>query len=240
MSRISKKIQYRLIEWIAPWIIRLIGYSLRVQIFNAQRADEMHRRHLPYLYCVWHGRLLLPVFRNRRRGIVAMVSQHADGEVIARIVEKFGYGTVRGSSTRGGKEAFYQLLAHLKDGGVGAMIPDGPTGPRFRLKAGSVLLAQQASCPIIPITFAAKPCWRLKSWDRMVLPKPFAKAVLCHGDPIALPAELSSDELEIRRRQIEQIMLDLVVAAESRLGVNYVVIDSEIQPVSSPPEDSSN
>jgi len=221
MPKRSRKILYRLIEWIGPWVIRLIGYSLRVQRVNFEKADELHRQRLPYLFCVWHGRLFLPVFWNRHRGIVAMVSQHADGEVISRIVKKFGYGTVRGSSTRGGKEAFYQLLAHLKSGGAGAMIPDGPTGPRYKLKAGTIMLAQQAGCPIIPITFAAKSCWRLKSWDRMVLPKPFARAVILYGDPILLPPELDSAELEAWRQKIEKIMLDQVREAEERLGFKF-------------------
>jgi len=217
----SKKIIYWLLEWIGPWVIRLIGYSLRVEQVNAQAAEELRREGGPYILCTWHGRLFLPVFWNRRQGIVAMVSQHADGEVISRIVKKFGYGSVRGSSTRGGKEAFYQLLAHLKDGGIGAMIPDGPTGPRYVLKAGTILLAQQAECPLIPLTFAAKPCWRLKSWDRMVLPKPFSRAVLYYGDPIKIPADLNSAELEAQRQKVEQIMRDLVIAAETHLGYTF-------------------
>jgi lysophospholipid acyltransferase (LPLAT)-like uncharacterized protein len=221
VPKTSKKILYRLLEWIGPWLIRIIGYSLRVERVNSQAADELHQRSQSYLLCVWHGRLFLPVFHHRHQGIIAMVSRHADGELISRIVKKFGYGTVRGSSTRGGKEAFYQLLTHLKNGAAGAMIPDGPTGPRHVLKVGTILLAQQADCPLVPITFAARPCWRLKSWDRMVLPKPFARAVIYYGDPIQIPAELSSVELEAQRQKVEQAMLDLVQAAEAHLGFSF-------------------
>ncbi len=218
MPKRAKRIIYGLLEWIGPWVIRLIGYSLRVERVVPQAVAELRRAGGPYVLCSWHGRLFLPVFWNRGRGIVAMVSQHADGEVISRIVKKFGYGTVRGSSTRGGKEAFYQLLAHLKNGGIGAMIPDGPTGPRYELKAGTLLLAQQAACPLIPLTFAAKSCWRLKTWDRMILPKPFSRAVLYYGDPINIPADLNSVELEAKRQHVEQAMRDLVSAAEAHLG----------------------
>ena len=221
MVKRSKRIIYWLLEWIGPWVIRFIGYSLRVERVNAQAAEELHRAGGPYILCTWHGRLFLPVFWNRHRGIVAMVSQHADGEVISRIVKKFGYGAVRGSSTRGGKEAFYQLLAHLKNGGIGAMIPDGPTGPRYVLKAGTILLAQQADCPLMPLTFAAKPCWRLRSWDHMVLPMPFSRAVLYYGDPIKIPADLNSSELEGQRQKVEQAMRDLIIAAETHLGHTF-------------------
>jgi len=217
----SKKIIYWLLEWLGPWIIRFIGHSLRVELVGVQVAEDLRRQGRPHVLCAWHGRLFLPVFLNRGRGIVAMVSRHADGEVISRIVKKFGYGTVRGSSTSGGKEAFYQLLAHLKDGGIGAMISDGPTGPRYVLKAGTILLAQQAGCPLVPLAFAAKPCWRLRSWDHMVLPKPFSRAVLYYGDPVEIPADLNPVELEAQRQQVEQTMRDLVIAAETHLGFTF-------------------
>jgi len=217
----SKKILYRLLEWIGPWIIRFIGYSLRVERVSSQAVEDLRRQGGSFILCTWHGRLFLPVFWNRRQGIVAMVSQHADGEVISRIVKRLGYGTVRGSSTRGGKEAFYQLLAHLKNGGIGAMIPDGPTGPKYLLKAGTILLAQQAECPLVPLTFAAKPCWRLKSWDHMVLPKPFSRAILYYGDPINIPADLKAAELEAQRQKVERAMRDLVIAAETHLGYTF-------------------
>lgn len=226
MPKRSKKILYWLLEWIGPWLIRIIGHSVRVERVNSRAADELHRRSQPYLLCVWHGRLFLPVFHHRHQRIIAMVSQHADGELISRIVKKIGYGTVRGSSTRGGKEAFYQLLTHLKNGGAGAMIPDGPTGPPHVFKVGTILLAQQADCPLIPITFAARPCWRLKSWDRMVLPKPFARAVIYYADPIKIPAELSSTELEAMRQKVERIMLDLLQVAEAHLGNSFDQDDS--------------
>ncbi len=218
MSEIRKRIIYRLLVWLGPWVIRLIGFTLRLERVNASGTDAIIKAGQPFLFCVWHGRLFLPVFYHRRQAIVAMVSQHTDGEIIARIIKGLGYGTVRGSSTRGGKKAFLQLLVHLKNGGRAAMIPDGPTGPRFQLKIGTLLLAQRAGSPLIPITFAARPCWRFRTWDRMVLPKPFARAVLCYGDPLILPEKTSPEELEAWRLKLERSMMDLVKSAEAQVG----------------------
>lgn len=218
MSQLTLKLTHRLLILIGAPVIRLLGFSLRLKRINSRYTDELQAQNKPYILCAWHGRLFLPVFYHRNKGIVAMVSRHADGEVIARIVHKLGYGTVRGSSGRGGREAFLQLLSHLKKGGSAAMIADGPLGPPFQLKIGTVMLAREAGCPLIPITFAARPHWRLKSWDRHVLPKFFAQCVLCYGEPILVPAQATSEELEAWRLKIETAMNDLVRSAEERLA----------------------
>lgn len=218
MFRFAKKIQRQGLIWLGPWIFRLIGWTIRVKRINEEPLRELLRRNQAFLFCVWHGRLFLPVFLYRNHNIVAMVSRHADGEVIARIVQKMGYGTVRGSSSRGGEKAFLQLLAHLKNGGRAAMIPDGPRGPRHHLKAGTILLAQRSGAPLVPITYAAKPCWRFRSWDRMVLPRPFSRAVLFLGDPIHIPENITGEELEAWRVEIERDMIHLVRKAEEHLN----------------------
>lgn len=159
----SKQLLHRLFVWAGPWIIRLLGLTLRIEKINAKAALKLLKEKKPILWCLWHGRMFLPMFVHRRQNNVVMISQHADGEMIAHVVQKLGYGTVRGSSTRGGKEAFYQLLAHLKTGGSAAMIPDGPTGPRHYFKPGTLHLAQQSQSFFVPITFAARPCWRFNS-----------------------------------------------------------------------------
>jgi lysophospholipid acyltransferase (LPLAT)-like uncharacterized protein len=210
----TKKISYRLFTWIGPWLMRLLGYTVRTERINPQTADDLYRQKKPFVLCVWHGRLYLPVFYHRGQGIVAMVSRHADGELISRIVHKLGYGTVRGSSGKGGGEAFLQLLSHLKKGGVAAMIPDGPLGPPCEFKLGTVLLAKESGAPMIPITFAARRFWKLNSWDHTILPKPFSRAVICYGDPIFIPAEATPEELEAGRLKIQTAMNDLVRAAE--------------------------
>jgi lysophospholipid acyltransferase (LPLAT)-like uncharacterized protein len=223
MPRPTSKLTYRLLAWIGPALVRLLGFTVRIERFNASLTDEWRQQNKPFILNVWHGRMFLPVFYHRNQGLVAMVSRHADGEVVARIVHKMGYGTVRGSSGKGGREAFLQLLAHLKKGGCAAMIPDGPLGPPCRLKVGTVMLAREAGCPLIPITYAAHSYWKLNTWDQTVLPKPFSRAVICYGDPVYLPAEATLDDLEVWRELFETAMNDLVKTAEERVGENRKV-----------------
>jgi hypothetical protein len=218
VPRKSKKLVLKLAQWLGPWLIRLLGWSLRIKTVNAAPVETLLKEGKPFLFSLWHGHMLVPIYHHRNQGIVPMISQHGDGEMIARIVKRLGYGAVRGSSKRGGREAFHELLNHLQEGGVGAMLPDGPTGPRYHLKPGTLLLASRAGCPLVPITFAAKKCWRLNSWDRFIVPKPFSRCVIVYGDPIEIPAELSEEEVEIHRAGVEKKMMELVRSAEVEYG----------------------
>jgi len=203
---------------IGHWLILGLGYTLRIKRINYEEADRLLAEKRALIFCPWHGRMYLPVFYHRNTNIVAMISQHDDGEVITRVVKKLGYGSVRGSSTRGGKKAFVELLVHLKNGGLGAMLPDGPRGPRYHLKSGTMYLSSKAQCPIIPITFAASSFWRFKSWDQTLIPKPFARCVLVYGDAITAPADIPEEKAEEERQKIETAMIDLVRQAESYFG----------------------
>lgn len=218
-SHRSKRLLYRFLEWIGPYLITLLGFTLRIRRINDRPVMDLIARREPILWCLWHGRMFLPIFVHRKQGVVAMISQHEDGEMIARVIKRLGYESVRGSSTRGGKEAFYGMLSLLKEGKQVVMLPDGPLGPRHQFKPGTLFLAQQSQSSLVPITFAARPCWRFKSWDRFVLPKPFAHCVVVYGDPIRVPESISEDEVEAWRLKLEKIMVHLVNDAESHLGL---------------------
>ena len=131
--------------------------------------------------------MIAPVWHMRRRGIVAMISQHRDGELVARLVQKLGYETVRGSSTRGGTGAALAMIERLKAGQIGAHICDGPRGPIYKMKPGAPYMAISAGADVIPATFAAASCWTFRSWDRFTVPKPFSRVFLCYGEPILHP-----------------------------------------------------
>jgi lysophospholipid acyltransferase (LPLAT)-like uncharacterized protein len=133
--------------------------------------------------------MIVPVWFARKYKIVAMISQHRDGELVARLVQKLGYETVRGSSTRGGTTAALQMIERLKAGQVGAMICDGPKGPIHQMKPGAPYMAIQAGAVVIPAAFAATSCWTFRSWDRFTVPKPFSRVFLLWGEPIPFPGE---------------------------------------------------
>jgi lysophospholipid acyltransferase (LPLAT)-like uncharacterized protein len=159
------------------------------------------------LVMIWHGRILLPIFVHRHQGIIPMVSLHEDGEMIARTVERLGYRTIRGSSTRGGREAFHQMLAALGRGAICAIMPDGPRGPRHHLKAGAIRLAHRSGAYLLPVTFSCDRPIFARSWDKFMLWMPFARSVIMYGPPRSVPARLSEQQLEALRQEVEKEMI---------------------------------
>jgi lysophospholipid acyltransferase (LPLAT)-like uncharacterized protein len=218
MASKFKNWSYRLVIFLGPWLIRLICFSLRRRVINFEPTRKLLKEGKSVLYCLWHGRMLVPIFMHRNQKVVVMISRHADGEMIARIVSKLGYEAVRGSSKKGGREAYYDLLGRMKNGACGCMLPDGPTGPRHHFKPGTLMLAQQSESYLVATTFAAKGCWRLKSWDKFVIPKPFTRCVLVYSNPIQIPRDLSADEAETWRQNLENLMIEQVKQAESKAG----------------------
>ena len=208
-----KKLKFKLISFLATrlgWIIiLLLGKSTKITYINRKYLTELKASGKGCIALLWHGRLLLPAFVHRNMGVVAMVSQHSDGEMIAQTVQKLGYRTVRGSSTRGGKEAFHEMIAELKNGAVCIITPDGPQGPRHKLKPGPLYMAQKTGAAILPLAFSSNKCVTLNSWDRFLIFKPFARSVIIYGEPVKVPPDLNNEQLEEFRQALEQKMIEL-------------------------------
>jgi len=135
-----------------------------------------------------------------------LVSRHWDGEIIARTVKPLGIDSVRGSSTRGGREAFEELVGKVEAGESVSITPDGPRGPRFRVQSGVVRLARQTGVPIIPVSWSSRPSWRMPSWDRFQIPNPFARVFASYGEPMTVSEEADATEIEGCRRILEKRM----------------------------------
>ncbi|MBC7187724.1 MAG: lysophospholipid acyltransferase family protein [Calditrichaeota bacterium] len=190
------------------WLLILaMGHLTRVRAVGRQNWERALSSGRGVLVMVWHGRILLPIYLHRRQGIIPMVSLHEDGEMIARTVERLGYRTIRGSSTRGGREAFHQMLAALSEGAICAIMPDGPRGPRHHLKPGAIRLAHRSGAYLLPVTFSCDRPIFARSWDKFMLWRPFARSVIFYGEPFAVPAHLSEPELEELRQKVEQQMI---------------------------------
>ncbi len=144
-----------------------------------------------------------------------MVSQSADGELIARVCHHLGLGTVRGSPKRGGAQALLELMRDSEKSHW-AITPDGPHGPRRQLKSGIVLLASRTGLPIVPLGVGFTHAWRAHSWDRFALPRPFSTVVGFLGEALIVPPDLDSDGIEDHRRRVEQALLAATHAAEQR------------------------
>ena len=215
---ISKDIRDRVLFILAEkltWlIILLFGKTGRIQTTNRKVWNKLVAHPHGFIIVTWHGKMLLPIYVHRNLGIVAMVSEHRDGEMIARTIQRLGYDTVRGSSTRGGTKAFRQMLKELKKGRICTILPDGPRGPRHHFKLGAIVIAQRSGAPLLPMTFAAKKSIRLKSWDRFTLWLPLSKLQLIYGDPITIPRDCSAEELEQYRAKVEKTMIEMEQRAD--------------------------
>lgn len=210
----KKKILFYLATKLGWLIILLLGKLSFIKIVGRHHLDQLREKKVPFIYVLWHGRILLPTYIHRGQGITGMASLNTDGEMIAQTVHKIGYQTVRGSSTRGGKEAFHNMVDVLNQGGHGAMFPDGPRGPRHYLKPGTLFIAQQAGAYLLPICFSAKRKIQFNSWDRFILPLPFSKSIVIYGPPINVPKDLSQEQLEQLRAKFQEDMIQLEKQAD--------------------------
>ena len=203
-------------SWIAAHVVRLLGSTWRVREWNAPEYDAAMRDGELVLYAFWHARMLPLVYTHRGRGIAVLVSQHRDGQLIARVIERLGFVTARGSSTRGGDIGLRELLRRAREKRILGITPDGPRGPAEEMKDGLVFLAAHLKWRVVPIGSAASSEWVLRSWDRFRIPKPFARVWVGHaapitvagraGEPGAGPADLA--------RAISELAADLVRRAE--------------------------
>lgn len=157
----------------------------------------------PIVHILWHGRLLPLSYLHRGEGIATLISRSADGEYIARVVEHWGYHTTRGSSSRGGSRALRELVAHVRNGRSLAITPDGPRGPKGRLKGGAITAAQLTGAPMVPVAAGASRAWWIEGWDRFMVPKPFARIRVTYGEPIDVPRDADAGRLEAIRRHAE-------------------------------------
>jgi hypothetical protein len=214
----SKRLAVRVIPALGAPLIGLLCRTLRFHDEGRAHFEAAMRGPHPPILGLWHGRILPGVFYFRRRGIVVITSQNFDGEWIARIIERFGFGTARGSSSRNASGALRQLTRHLRSGRAVAFTLDGPRGPAREAKAGALWLASLTGSPIVPYHIEATRAWTLKSWDRAQIPKPFSDVFVVIGEPVHVPRAIDEEALAGHRRRLEDALAGLVRRAESLAG----------------------
>lgn len=164
-------------------LLRLLALTWRFDVRGDAAWRARHAASQGMVMALWHEHLLPLAFYLRHLGMSVLVSEHRDGEVIARILERLGYTMIRGSSTRGGARALVEMIRVLKSGTAVCITPDGPTGPARRFAPGTTVAAQRARVPITTMYVTASRAWHLNSWDRFMIPKPFARLTLDFGAP---------------------------------------------------------
>lgn len=205
--------------WLTAQYIRLVFLTGRWEVVGGEIPARLWDAGQPFILAFWHGRLLMmPEIWRRDVPIHMLISQHRDGELIARTVGHFGIRWLAGSTSRGGMAALRAMVKLLKGGQCVGITPDGPRGPRMRASAGIVGAARLSGCPVIPATFAAARRRALGSWDRFVVALPFSRGVFLWGQPIAVPADADAAALEGYRLRIEAAMNALCAEADRRMG----------------------
>jgi lysophospholipid acyltransferase (LPLAT)-like uncharacterized protein len=176
--------------------IRAIAKTWRLRVVNAESYEAEHAAGRPVVLVLWHGEMLPLLYHHRNRGIAVLVSEHGDGEIIARILRDFGFRLVRGSSSRGAARALVAVDRELRAGVDVGITPDGPRGPRHSVAPGALLAAHRAGVRMMPLAASASAFWQLGSWDRFMIPKPFARVTIAYGDatPVEAPSSREAGE----------------------------------------------
>ena len=185
---------------VGVWLVRLLSATWRIRRIRAEIFDTAVQSRRPVVFTLWHGELLPLLAVHRGCGVAVLISEHKDGEIIAQIAERLGYDTIRGSTSRGAARALVGLTRVLAAGRAIAVTPDGPRGPAHSFAPGALVAAQRADAPIIPIAASASRAWRLKSWDRFMIPKPFARITIAYGQPQRIRADTSRGAAEEAER----------------------------------------
>lgn len=206
----------RRIAWIArvgAVFVRLLGLTWRIRVSHDDDLRRMRAAHQPVIFTLWHGEMLPLLYQHRREQVAVLISEHGDGEIIARIATKLGFHTVRGSTSRGAARALLGLARTLEAGHDLAITPDGPRGPAKSVAQGSAIIAQRTGAPVVAVAVSVKSAWRLKSWDSFMIPRPFARVDIAYSDAVRSTAadarEAAADVESVRR---------LMDVAEQRIG----------------------
>ena len=170
--------------------------SVRFRAENREVFDGAMARGEPVLFALWHGRLLPLTFYHRHRDIAAIISQSKDGEYIARMVARWGYKVIRGSTSRAGLSAVREIARQIRAGRSVAITPDGPRGPRQKLQLGIIAAARMTGAPILPVVAGCKRAWWPGTWDRFCVPKPFSRVLLRYGELRYVPRDAGEAEMQ--------------------------------------------
>ena len=185
--------------------IRSLALTWRYRAVNETTVSRLRSAKQPIVFTLWHGQMLPLLWYHRNQGVAVLVSEHSDGEIIARILEWMGYSLVRGSTSRGAGRALIGLMRTLKEGRDVAITPDGPRGPRHKFAPGAVVAANRADVPIVPTVAHVDRFWQLSSWDGFVIPKPFARITIAYGPETRVSAATPREAAEEAPR-LERLM----------------------------------
>ncbi len=211
LRSLKTKLPANFLPYLICLLVRLLYATMRVRVVGAEIPEAFYRRGEGLIHVFWHGRMIISPFAYHGKGAHVLISTHGDGDLIARVMQRFGYCVVRGSSTKGGREALHELL-HLANRNQDLVItPDGPRGPAYQVKAGVAQLARRSGMAVLPYAFSASRGKEFRSWDHFLFPYPFSRVVHVCGDPVRYR---EGEDTEAFRLRIEQAWLETTARAD--------------------------
>jgi lysophospholipid acyltransferase (LPLAT)-like uncharacterized protein len=208
----------RVLPVLASGLIRLLKSTMRLRWENDAVVRGLHREGRPYVHAFFHDQLLLMTYsylgQAYGRRLAVLSSRHRDGEYVASTLQRFGHLMVRGSTGRGGAAGLVEMIRHLRAGRDAAFATDGPRGPRHRVQIGVVEAARLGRAPIVPVALGVSRGRRLGSWDRFLVPRPFARGVFVYGEAIAVEPGAGREAMERTRADLERTLETLTARAE--------------------------
>ena len=212
----------KLFQYIVPslcyWLMRIWFVTIKTTEHDRRFREQCREHERAVILTIWHNAIFYLFYHIRHSPGVALVSSSRDGEYIARVVRKFGFETVRGSRNRRGVPALKALIQAIKDNRNVGLVADGSQGPPLVVQAGSILLASKSGIPILPVIWSASSYWTVNSWDRTILPKPFARIDFVYGEPLYVEKDIKSEQLEEYRQELEKRMLAIYKKAWKMQG----------------------
>jgi lysophospholipid acyltransferase (LPLAT)-like uncharacterized protein len=200
---LKQRVLIRSADWAFYILIKLIGATVRFETQGKEHLDAIENAGNVPIYAVWHDRIFLGTYYLRGSRIVFLTSRSFDGEYIARFLQRFGYGAIRGSSTRGGARGLVEMIRGMRQGLSMGFTVDGPKGPRHEAKPGALLLAKKTGNPVLPFILQPRRFWTLKSWDKLQVPRPFTRAVFIYGKPITVESSASEDDIKLKTDELQ-------------------------------------
>lgn len=218
MASLKRYLAARLGPPLIALLIALLSRTLRVVVEGAGHEEAIYAGGRPLILAMWHGRLLYLTHHYRRtpERYRALASPSGDGELVARVLERYGYGVIRGSSYQNPRTALRELKRAVDDGYSAVLIADGSRGPYHKAQPGSVMVSRLTGAPVLPVTVAFSRKWELRSWDRLQIPKPFATVVVKYAPPLTCPREADEARMEELRAELERSLNEITDAADAR------------------------
>ena len=220
----GRKLTYRLAMYLGKAVLELLWYSARKKVVGEERLRELLAEHGAIVPVCWHQHLLLcarwmvsPSAQGLKAGF--MISPSVDGEAPTWLAQSYGAHVVRGSGSYTGLRAVRGVhTAIVKEGISPQVTPDGPRGPRFKFKAGALFCSQISGKPVVPLAYAARPAFVLKTWDKFIFPMPFCRVCIVIGEPYLMPRQATDEQMEQAQRDMERRLLETYQEAQRQLG----------------------